>query len=112
MGLTRTLSRWIYRWTGLDNGRSRVRGSYSSGSVEAANAHLIKCFCIEQDPTQLDHLGRVLRHVDSVLIAGGSNVNDHVAVDVKRGWLRSGHRHEIGPESSRKGDGELMYGEA
>lgn len=45
-------------------------------------AYLVTGLSIEEDPAELDNFGRVFRDVDSVFVAGGSNVDDHVAVQV------------------------------
>lgn len=43
---------------------------------------------IEQDPSELDYLGRVLCNIDTVLVTGGGHMDHHVAIDIKLGsWL-------------------------
>ena len=46
---------------------------------------------VEEDPTKLNQLGRVLCNVDSMLVAGGRNVDDDVAVDLERRGLGGSH---------------------
>jgi len=48
-----------------------------------ASAYLIAGLAVEQDPSQLDHLGRVLCHIHSVLIAGRRDVDDDVPIELR-----------------------------
>jgi hypothetical protein len=54
-----------------------------------AKTNLFTSFGVQKNPSQLDNLGRVSGHVDAVLIAGGSDVDDDVAVQLRRGSLKS-----------------------
>lgn len=51
--------------------------------------HLLTGLGIQQDPSQLDHFGRVLGDVDAVLVTCRRDVDDDVAVQLRRGG-RSG----------------------
>jgi hypothetical protein len=44
------------------------------------NAHFFAAFGVEEDPTQLNDLCRILGDVDAVFIAGGCHMNYYVAV--------------------------------
>lgn len=71
--------------------------------------HLLERVGIKQDPSKLNHLGRVLCHIDAVLVAGGRNVDDDVAIDVKLGQrLR---RHGCGGFGRTRTEGEGRRGE-
>jgi len=50
---------------------------------ERMTAYLLAGFGIQQDPPQLDHLCRVLGNVDAMFIAGGSDVDDDVAIQLR-----------------------------
>lgn len=54
-------------------------------------AHLIQCIGIQQYPTQLNDLSRVLGHVDAVLVTGSGDVDDNVSVDLEGRALLRGH---------------------
>lgn len=45
-------------------------------------AHLVAGLCIQENPTKLYHLRRVLCNVNSVLITGSSNMNNDVSVEI------------------------------
>ena len=47
---------------------------------------------IQQNPAQLDHLGRVLGDVDAMLVTRRRGVDDHVSVQLRRLPLTVGHR--------------------
>lgn len=55
------------------------------------SSHLVAVLGVEQDPSKLDDLGRVLGNVDAVLVAGSCNMDDDVAVEVAALGLGSGH---------------------
>jgi hypothetical protein len=61
-----------------------------------------RVLCINDDPTDLNHLGAILGDIYSVLIAGGSNVNDAVLVKLTlalalvRGGARLRGRGRVG----------------
>lgn len=44
--------------------------------------YLFQSIGVNENPANLDHLGGIFGHVNSMLVAGGSNVNDDVAVRV------------------------------
>lgn len=76
------------------------------------SAHLVKSLCVHQDPADLDNLGRVLGDIYAVLVAGGSDVDDHIAVNVQGSRREGGHGgqvvwlvgwEEVGGSSSRRG---------
>jgi hypothetical protein len=65
--------------------QARTQGS--NGGVNRLNkdalvGNLLKCGCVNQDPTKLNNLGRVLRYINAVLIAGSRNMNHDIAIDV------------------------------
>jgi hypothetical protein len=88
MGLTRTLSRVI--WTA---GSVSPSLSWHKGCREPWGAtYLFEGLCIDQHPAQLDDFGRVLCDVDTVLVAGGGDVNHDIAIEGGlRALLRTGH---------------------
>lgn len=53
--------------------------------------HLLERVCVEQDPTKLNHLGRVLCHINAVLVTGGRNMDHDIAIDVELGQLLRRH---------------------
>lgn len=57
----------------------------------AVSSHLVAVLGVEQNPPELDNLGRVLGHVDAVLVAGSCNMDDDVAVEIAALGLRSSH---------------------
>lgn len=85
-GLTRTLSWviWQQRKTFVSHLARRrwnvLAQLWALGWLLAT--HLLERVGIKQDPSKLNHLGRVLCHIDAVLVAGGRNVDDDVAIDV------------------------------
>ena len=46
---------------------------------------------IQQKPTDLNNLCGILGHVDAMFVAGGSYMNDHVAIDAGLLGLITGH---------------------
>lgn len=54
-------------------------------------AHLFQSGGIEKNPTNLDNLSRIPGHIYAVFIAGCSNMNNHVSVDLERRALLSRH---------------------
>lgn len=87
MGLTSTLSLVICnsKWQKLARKISpaMVRGR--------AVSHFFAVLRVEQDPTKLNDFGRVLGHVDTMLITGGGYMDNYVAVDVATLGLRGRH---------------------
>lgn len=67
------------------------------------SAHLIQSICIQQYPAELDDLGRVLGHVDAVLVARRGDVDDDVPVDLEGRVLLSSHGCAIGRRRARGG---------
>ncbi len=57
--------------------------------------HLVKSIGIDKNPSQLDNLGGVLGDIDSVLVAGGGDVDDHVPVNFEGRALLSRHCHDL-----------------
>jgi hypothetical protein len=53
--------------------------------------HLIETVSVEENPTKLDNLGRVLGHINAVLVAGCRDMDNHVTVDLERGRLLGSH---------------------
>lgn len=84
-------SHWDRHWTG------RSRPTY-----------LITALCIKQDPSKLDNLGRILGHVDAVLITGGGDVDNDIAVEIPL-LAGAGRRHQTdgGCKGERKGSGTV-----
>ena len=54
-------------------------------------AYFLEVVGIQKDPTELNDLGRILGDINAVLVAGGCNVNDHVAVHLERRTLLGRH---------------------
>jgi hypothetical protein len=73
MGLTRTLSRWSYE---------HAISTHSQEIAEQSWTYLVTALCIEENPPKLYHLSRVLGDIDSVLVAGGGNVDHNVSVQI------------------------------
>lgn len=48
-------------------------------------SYLVAVLGVEQDPAQLDDFCRVLGHIDTMLVAGGSYVDDDVAIEATAG---------------------------
>lgn len=53
--------------------------------------YLFKRLRVKENPSKLNHLGRVLRHVNAMLVARGSYVDDDVTIDVELGGLLGRH---------------------
>jgi len=89
---------------------SQISGGGGDGRAAGAGTHLFAAFGIEQDPTQLNHLGRVFCDIDAVLVAGGGYVDDQIAVQVRGlGALRGHCRRETaaaGRQLGRRVDAE------
>ena len=58
---------------------------------EYPRAYLLERLRVKENPSKLNHLGRVFRHVNAMLVARGSYVDDDVAVDVELGRLLGRH---------------------
>lgn len=78
---------------GLDSGPGpeAEAGDTASASKGMFLAYLLEVVGIQEDPTELNNLGGILGHVNTVLVAGGRNVNDHVAVHLERRTLLGRH---------------------
>lgn len=76
-----------------------------------ALSYLLAGLCVEQNPTQLNDLGRVLGHVHAVLVAGGRDVDDDVAVELGGGSLNGRHGEDpkavVEPFLVVEGSGEI-----
>lgn len=60
--------------------------------------YLFAGLCVQQDPTKLDDLGRVLGNIYAVLITRRGNVYHDIAVEVRclrRGGGLGGHNHRM-----------------
>ena len=77
--------------TEFGTGPEAEAGGTASGSRGMFSAYLLEVVGIQQNPTELNNLGGILGHVNTVLVAGGRNVNDHVAVHLERRTLLSRH---------------------
>ena len=67
----------------------------------AARTNLVTVLGVEQDPAQLNHLGRVLCDIDAVLVARRGYVDDDVAVESTAGRGRSGGHGAQARETER-----------
>jgi len=65
--------------------------------LQRNGTYLITRLCIQEDPTKLDDLGRVLGHIYAMLITSRSDVNNNVPIEIR--WCRRGSRHF--PEASQ-----------
>lgn len=72
-------------------------------------AYLVERLGIEQDPAKLDDLGRVLGHVDTMLVARSRNMDNDVSIDM--GWRRLLIRHvrNKGRGGGKREGGGLCY---
>lgn len=50
--------------------------------AEQSWTYLVTALCIEENPPKLYHLSRILGDIDSVLVAGGGNVDHNVSVQI------------------------------
>jgi hypothetical protein len=86
----------------------RVSGGRPSEQMVALHSsnhtHLITRLCVQQYPANLDDLCRILGHVDAMLIARCSYMDDDVAVEVCVGGLRV-RCHDGGKFSGRARSG-------
>lgn len=65
------------------------------GVKESTSAYLLAVLGIQENPSELNDLGRVLGNVYAVLIAGGCNVDDDISVEVPLLGSRQSYRHRI-----------------
>lgn len=124
------------RWTLLARGtypevrRRRLTAERSNGGVDRADEdafavelgrvslvlgglgrypHLLQRLCVQQNPPHLYDFCRVLRDVDSMLVAGGRHMNDHISIHGSETACRGlavglesegrGARRDVGPVS-------------
>lgn len=43
-------------------------------------SNLFKRFCIQENPTDLNDLRRILSHIDTMLIASSGHMDDHITI--------------------------------
>ena len=67
-----------------------LQGERDTESMELSS-HLLATVGIEQDPAKLDDFGRILCNIHPMFIAGGSHMDDNIAVKV--GLLPLGRSH-------------------
>ena len=90
IGFTRTLSRVIYAGcvslsqliNAVVTTVCQVTARLGTGPTRGGRVYLFAALCVEQDPSKLNHLGRILRDVYTMFIAGGGDMDDHRAVEV------------------------------
>lgn len=68
------------------------------------STYLLAGFGIQQDPPQLDHLCGILGDVDAMLVAGGCDVDDNVAIQLGGGSGDGCHRSRVRESFWRKED--------
>lgn len=72
-------------------------------------AYLVTGLCLEQNPSQLNDLGRILGDIDAMFVASGRYVNHHVAVKVVgRSLWSSGHFPEKKPRERDRRGGQVL----
>lgn len=72
--------------------RAERRNRSVNGLDEYAfTVQLVEALRVKQDPSELDNLSRVLGNINSVLVASGCDVDNHVAVDTELGSTGSRH---------------------
>jgi hypothetical protein len=62
--------------------------------AQGVGAHLVAGLCVQENPAKLYHLRRIFGNVNSMLIAGGSNMNNDVSVEIALLALASGRHLE------------------
>ena len=67
-------------------------------------SYLLTRLCVQQDPPEFDHLRRVLRYVDAMLVARGGDVYHDISVEIGSLWCWGGLRGHF--EGCR---GDLSY---
>ena len=73
--------------------------------VEVSTAYLIRRLRVQQDPSKLNDLGRVLGYIDAVLVTCGGYMDDYVAVEVIwRGLRSSSHGSQGGDNRGSRGN--------
>jgi len=73
------------------SGQNCIQG-FCTGSI----AHLVERAGVEQNPTELNHLSRVLGDINSMLVARGCDVDHDISVDLQGRALLGGHGRESG----------------
>lgn len=76
---------------GTGAGAEAEAGGTASDCRGLFSAYLLEVVGIQKDPTELNDLGGILGHINAVLVAGGRDVNDHVAVHLERRTLLGRH---------------------
>ena len=56
-----------------------------------SETYLIAGLCVEQNPSELDHFGRIFGDINAMLIAGGGHMDDDIAVELGNGRSSGGH---------------------
>ena len=94
---------WLGSWPSgfafAAQGRGGEKGKKGRGGKQSNNpnaaTYLLAGFGIQQDPPQLNHLGGILGDVDAMLVTGGCDVDDNVAIQLG-GGSRNCHRSRRG----------------
>lgn len=56
---------------------------------DSEETHLLEGVGVEENPAELNHLCRILGHINAVLVAGGGNMDDDVSIHAElRALLR------------------------
>ena len=71
-----------------------------NGQLEVT--YLLEILGVEQNPADFDDLGGLLCDIDTVLIAGGSDVDDNISVNGQRCLLVVGHCESRSKSGSRE----------
>ena len=87
-------------------GEAKKRGPSGKARSGTTYAHLLEALCVKQNPAQFDNLSRILCDVDAMLVAGGSYVDHHEAVEIE-GESRLGCHGEGGIQSVRRQERKL-----
>lgn len=56
--------------------------------------YLLECLGVYKNPANLNHLGTVFRHVNAVLVTGGGDMDNNIAIRWRRNLLWKG-RHGV-----------------
>ncbi len=75
----------------MELGRARSVHLPCPAYKDSANAHLLESFGVQQDPSDLYHLGGVLRHIDTMLVTRSGDMDHNVTVDAELGVLLGRH---------------------
>lgn len=74
----------IQRWWKQSNRMKKTVGGWMLGGFGKC-VYLLAGLGIQQDPAQFDDLGGILGDIDAMLVAGGRNVDDDVAIQLGSG---------------------------